>query len=158
MFPEYTKRVLQRKHCVVGADRVQSMFRVVCQQPATAPPAAPTQSPAVHAQSTPIKPPTPPVEFTAPPPLAPQPSQAPVVAEAEMSGNVSSGQLDKKEIEGIAQELKKNLAPKPLAVPLKPRAQEASIDLNSGANPEDTIIIDQDGNIKSSSPLEDEQE
>ncbi len=61
------------------------------------------------------------------------------------SGNVSSSQLDQREVQGIADELKKSLAPKDQA-----KTQEASVNLNAQVNAEDTIFIDQEGNIKSS--------
>lgn len=93
-----------------------------------------------------------------------QPSVAPTAPPVPTTGNVSSGQLDKQEIQDIAEELKKNLAPAekpnepaPASMPPAPKPTEATVNLNGKDTPEDTIFIDQDGNMKSTLPNPDDE-
>jgi hypothetical protein len=104
------------------------------------------------AQTEPLLPPS--QAHTAPPSTPPS------------TGNISSAQLDKQEVDDIAAELRKNLAstpvevptppadvvkkPVPAPAPARPTTTEGSVALNDKSEgvAEDTIFIDKDGNIK----------
>lgn len=79
----------------------------------------------------------------APGPIEPVSINAPDPEAMQEPGNVSSSQLDKQEVRGIAEELKKSLEPAPAQKPT-----EASVNLNASSTTEDTIFIDQDGNLR----------
>jgi len=108
---------------------------------------APAISPAQSAL-----PPTPPT-FTAPV-VDNQPNSAPDPAldAIEDGGNISSAQLDQREISDIADELKKELKP---AEPTAPTSVEGTLQLQPRASAngsDDTIFIDPDGQLHINQP------
>jgi hypothetical protein len=132
--------------------------------------AAPTPTLATNRPPTPA---VPPASVSQPPVAAParseqhvQPPTAPGLTEDVRTGNISSAQLDKQEIDGVAQEIKKELQHETPVVTLgSPGAIKAAPDaagktdtdgllhINKPAKkadepaPEDTIFIDKDGKL-----------
>jgi hypothetical protein len=89
----------------------------------------------------------------APPPMAPSPAPAPSPSpnlSEPVTKNISSGELEQKEVDKIAAELKQELdtpaAPAPAeAKPAEPKKATGHIELKPGKD--DTIFIDQEGTL-----------
>jgi hypothetical protein len=82
--------------------------------------------------------------FTPPVPSAPStlPSTAPEPAGIQTTKNISSDEIEKKEVTEIANELKQGLQSTPKSEEIKPE-KPAEDHLND----DDTIVIDQEGNL-----------
>lgn len=107
------------------------------------------------ASSTPVKPPVAVSDVSsalpakAPAPAAPAPFSAPVASSVPAvpkdPHNISSEELERQEVDKIADELKRDLeGPKPVEKPVAPKVTHA----NDG----DTIFIDRDGNLTQTEP------
>ncbi len=95
---------------------------------------------------------------TTPPPLQPTPAPPPSTSTpSPVPQNISSNELDKQEVTGIADELKQTLeSAKPTPASTPPTSGEISLRTDKSetteAAAEDTIFIDQEGHLQPKSP------